>query len=77
VCGPEIVNQEQLARFEEHVLFDLREGKAAVLEEGPFMLQRIELHSTEVSGCIEWNQFAALLSDFNQPAQNSLYRSVC
>jgi hypothetical protein len=76
VCGPEIVDQEQLARSQEDLLFEIREGKASVFEEGPLMLQRIELHSTEVSGRIEWNQFAPLLRDFDHPAQNSLYRSA-
>jgi hypothetical protein len=76
VCGPEIVNQKQLAGSQADLLFEIGEGKATVFEEGPLMLQRIELHSTEVSGRIEWDQFAALLSDFNHPAQNSLYRSA-
>jgi hypothetical protein len=76
VCGPEIVNQKQLARSQEDLLFEIAEGKATVFEEGPLMLQRIELRSTEVSGRIEWDQFAPLLSDFNHPAQNSFYRSA-
>ena len=40
------------------------------------MLKGIKLHSAEVSGRIQRRKLMPLSSDFNDPAQNTLYRSV-
>ena len=76
MCGPEIVDDEHLAGPQEDPLFDVRQWKAALFEEGPLMREGIELHSAEVSGRIERDQLMPVSSDFDDPAQNALHRPV-
>jgi hypothetical protein len=76
MCGPEIVNDEHLAGPQEHLLFDCSQWKATLIEEGSLMLKGIELHSAEMSGRVERDQLMPSSSDFDDPAQNALYRPV-